>query len=432
MLNILVSGTGTTFNNGNMAMLLGVAKSLQERVQRVSLGVLLRRPERERERLNRYPYNIDCVQGTGSGYLEDGDTFRAIASISVSLIKCALWRLTRRDSILNTETLKWYLKADVVIDLGGDTLTDSTILMTLWNLYPILLALVLKKPVMIYAQTIGPFRSPLTRIATAFILNRVNLTTVRERITLSYLKELGVEDSRFRLTADAAFLLDPCSSDRIDEIFQREQVVLNSRPLIGVSVSRLVSRYAFPDVDSVEEKHVNFVETVAKVLDYLIDRLEAVVLFVPHVVGDGMVAEEVIDSMSHRDNARNLCTEEYSADELKGVIGRCDVFTGARMHSTIASTSMAVPTVALAYSEKAIGIIGMMLGMNDYVVDIRKCNREEFLKQMTEKIENAWLNRHEIKSELKQQVEHVKKQALLNTTLLIDLLQEPEKNATVS
>lgn len=102
------------------------------------------------------------------------------------------------------------------------------------------------------------------------------------------------------------------------------------------------------------------------------------------------------------------------------------------MHSTIASTSMAVPTVALAYSEKAIGIIGMMLGMNDYVVDIRKCNREEFLKQMTEKIENAWLNRHEIKSELKQQVEHVKKQALLNTTLLIDLLQEPEKNATVS
>lgn len=40
------------------------------------------------------------------------------------------------------------------------------------------------------------------------------------------------------------------------------------------------------------------------------------------------------------------------------------------MHATISSTSMLVPTIAIAYSHKIPGVIGEVLG-NEYIIDIR-------------------------------------------------------------
>ncbi|NIN03283.1 MAG: polysaccharide pyruvyl transferase, partial [Hydrotalea flava] len=73
--------------------------------------------------------------------------------------------------------------------------------------------------------------------------------------------------------------------------------------------------------------------------------------------------------------------------ELKGIIGRCDLFIGARMHSNIASISMHVPTVALAWSHKYHGIM-KMVEQEKYVCDIRTTTFNELVS----KINDAWSN----------------------------------------
>ncbi len=73
-------------------------------------------------------------------------------------------------------------------------------------------------------------------------------------------------------------------------------------------------------------------------------------------------------------------TEEMCADELKNVIGHCDFFRGARMHSCIAAASQCIPTVVLAYSPKAKSVFGM-INNESAVVDLKRASTEEVVEQ---------------------------------------------------
>lgn len=72
----------------------------------------------------------------------------------------------------------------------------------------------------------------------------------------------------------------------------------------------------------------------------------------------------------------------YSAPELKWIISRLDWFAGARMHSTIAGISSGVPTMGLAYSDKAYGVFERCR-IGSSVADLRTLDTEQ-LADMTE------------------------------------------------
>ncbi|MCK4824863.1 polysaccharide pyruvyl transferase family protein, partial [bacterium] len=115
---------------------------------------------------------------------------------------------------------------------------------------------------------------------------------------------------------------------------------------------------------------------------------------------------------------------EYMADELKGIIGLCDMFIGCRMHSTIASTSMSVSTIAVVYGHKSHGVIGNMMGQGKYFIEIEKYTPNELLSELKAKIDHAWANRDSISNELKELAEAAKERALLNGSLIKGLLEK--------
>jgi polysaccharide pyruvyl transferase WcaK-like protein len=67
----------------------------------------------------------------------------------------------------------------------------------------------------------------------------------------------------------------------------------------------------------------------------------------------------------------HVLDHQYNQSEVKWVIGKCDWFCGMRMHATIAALSSGVPTAALAYSGKTMGVFASV-GVEDAVVDARK------------------------------------------------------------
>ncbi|GAI33439.1 unnamed protein product, partial [marine sediment metagenome] len=104
---------------------------------------------------------------------------------------------------------------------------------------------------------------------------------------------------------------------------------------------------------------------MAQVVDYLVSRLDAKVILVPEVIGpteasdDRVIGALVLDKVEHKDRALSI-TNEYGPEELRGLIGQCDLFIGARMHANIAAFSMHIPTIAIAYSYKFHGIMKML------------------------------------------------------------------------
>ena len=126
-------------------------------------------------------------------------------------------------------------------------------------------------------------------------------------------------------------------------------------PLVGIALSRLLGhRFRPRDPDQFEA-------LIATVADYLIEQKGVTVILVSHVLGPGeerddrVMARSVYRKLENKTGAR-LLDGDYRPEELKGVIGRCQLFLGLRMHANIAALAMGVPTFAIAYSRKTHGI----------------------------------------------------------------------------
>ena len=133
----------------------------------------------------------------------------------------------------------------------------------------------------------------------------MSLITLREEISRKHLKELGIDKPPIYVSADSAFLLKPAPHQIIKEIMLKEGVDKNNKPLIGISVSKIIAHYGFLDLENNEEKYNRYIDLMSKVAEYLIGNLNATVIFVPHVIGhwgndDRMVADDVINSVKYK------------------------------------------------------------------------------------------------------------------------------------
>lgn len=110
--------------------------------------------------------------------------------------------------------------SDLVVFGGGSLLQDSTSFRSLsYYIAFIYLVKALGKPLVVYANGIGPLRSKVGRRLTGAALRTAKEITLRDPESESVLRDLGVGvDTRVTVTADPAFLLTPSSPSRIAEI----------------------------------------------------------------------------------------------------------------------------------------------------------------------------------------------------------------------
>src|SRR5450432_1643421 len=101
-------------------------------------------------------------------------------------------------------TLACYRSADVVLSAPGGFLHDHYSIEE--RLQGFDLALRLSKPLILVAQSIGPFWKPKSIKRVRQVLNRVSCICLRDDVSSQHLAKCGVEPSKIRITADAAFL----------------------------------------------------------------------------------------------------------------------------------------------------------------------------------------------------------------------------------
>jgi colanic acid/amylovoran biosynthesis protein len=338
----------------------------------------------------------------------------------VHLIECSLIRLFRKfylnyplslDSPLNA-----YLQSDVVINSGGDHLSGEFGKFGLGSYLNICYAILLKKPIVLHGESLGYYRNPIYNTIAKIIFNNVDLILVRENFSKRYLEYNHISNPDIFVTADPAFTLDAANDATLDKIIITEDLKNVSRPLIGINPSGLIGK-----ISGVSEVHL--AQIFADLIDKLISDWNATIVLIPHVYTSNLDDRSAIRLIAERvKNKKKLksITNEYTAQELKGIIGMCDLFIGTRMHATIASTSMLVPTVGIAYSHKMHGIIGEMLGLEDYIIEIENLTYDNLVSV----VHKAWLNREDLKEHLSKKIPIIRENAFQNGKYIKLLLED--------
>ena len=413
MTKILLLGPAGPPNKGNLALLYTTIETINRFVPNVEF-VLSTFGD-----ISRYTQGLNLKEDTRIGQISIREPKYTLISLWY-LCKCILINIFNRFcgyvSISKNSRLFEYYDSDIVINGGGDKMSGE-------GGFPvnpfinILYALLLDKPVVLYGESLGYFSNPVLDSIAKFIFNRTRLILVREEISKKWLDDKDIHNPQIYVTADPAFLLDPVPQSRVFEILSNEGINEIQKPVIGVNPSGLISRFR----EEGQKAEKDIASILAKVIDNLVENLGATIIMIPHVytpnVDDRIAINNIFHKVKNKSKVKTI-KNEYTPQELKGIIGQCDLFIGARMHATIASTSMLVPTVGIAYSHKMHGIIGEMLGQERYVLDIKELDYESLIST----INDAWENKEKIKKELEIKIPMIKEKAMLNGKLVKELL----------
>lgn len=408
MKKILVLSNGNGMNRGNLALLWSTINTIREFVPDTQFVLMYRGSDGSYS-------DMDLQEQEMIGMIDPLKPIRTITSV-LKLIDCLRIRYLNVGflSVSSSSSFFEYVDSDLIVVIGGDTMSGNRGRFDLYTLNPfinIVYALILNKPVILYGESIGNYTNFFIGFAAKTIFNRSKLIIVRDPISKRYL-DINVRNPNVYLTADSAYALDAAPKSRAHEILLEEGVSNNiQRPLIGINMSGYIGKYKKGHDKNKAEEYL--VHTISRTIEQIIETLNAHIIMISHVYDPGSDDRIIINNIyTDIQNAYkskvNVIKGIYSPQELKSIIGLCDLFIGARMHTTIASTSMLVPTIGIAYSHKMHGIIGEMLHQEKYIIDINELTSNKLIDILLD----AWENKDEIKRELEIIVPEMKTKAL--------------------
>ena len=308
--------------------------------------------------------------------------------------------------------------ADAVISTGGDVFSSYYRNLE-HHLTFIRSATRARKPVILLAHSIGPFKSEREQKLFEDAMRKVPLITIRESLSFEYVCKMDLENTNVELTADTAFLLPPANSKIIDRLWQVYHLPFD-KPVVGIAPSQGITYYS----KSSYEAHL---KVLRDLIQYLTRKLDFHVILIPHVRenyvnnNDSILCSQIYRSLDFPSDV-TVISLEHSTEELKGLIKRCDLIIAERMHAAIAALSQSIPALVIGYSIKARGILRDIFGddINKYLVEIDTLS----VQSLKYKVQQILEEQNTISAHLKRIMPRITKFAMKNFDLLEKLLKE--------
>ena len=241
---------------------------------------------------------------------------------------------------------KCFDKCDVIFNLcAGDGFSDIYGFgRVLSETYMTFLAKIKKCPIVLAPQTIGPFKSLSSRAIAKCAMNKCNFIFTRDLQSTECCKDLGVDNKTLEVI-DVALSLP------------YEKVVFKNNGLqIGINISGLLYRGGYN-----EKNYFGLNFEYKKFIISLVEKLSKnyTVHLISHVIGDAGFFEDdyTICKEVHQMFPETILAPRFiSPIDAKNYIAGLDLFSGARMHATIAAFSSGVPVIPISYSRKFNGL----------------------------------------------------------------------------
>jgi colanic acid/amylovoran biosynthesis protein len=279
-----------------------------------------------------------------------------------------------------------FASADVVVSSGGTYLVEN------WDLkdriFDYQLCLLLKRPLVFFTQSLGPFKIPFHRQVFCDIFEKSSLILLRDQASLENVRDLGVKNRQVHVTADAAFAL---ANARALEQRRVSGWALREPPRIAVSVREW--RH-FKQVSPAVGMQA-YLAAVAALSTHLIKNYHAEITFISTCQGiseywtdDSKTADKVAAMLQPciREKAR-VDKNFHGPEELAEMLGHYDLLIATRMHMAILALSVGTPVFAIAYEFKTQELFAR-LGQRASVQNIEDITSDSLIKGIDAFIES--------------------------------------------
>ncbi|MBN2460711.1 MAG: polysaccharide pyruvyl transferase family protein [Candidatus Cloacimonetes bacterium] len=316
------------------------------------------------------------------------------------------------------ETFREMREADVVIIGGGGLIQDqSSFFNLLFHLSRIYLARIARVKIMGYALGVGPLTMKLSRKIATYLLDKIDLITLRDEESLHLLQAMGVRKPVIRVTADPVINYPEINGGR-QRVVKMFSILKKKKIIIGVNLRKifhyrrfipafLTLRKDFLNSSRGLKELQNLLQAIAGVLNRICDQYGAALVFFSMLDEiDGNISKE----MANYIDEKNIMKDVQSPDtvpEMFRLIDTFDLVIGMRLHALIMAFKMKKPIVAVSYSSKVDAFMNS-IDAGAYVNDAYNFNQDVFFTQVSQVIANrkkisAWNAQEYIrKSELER------------------------------
>lgn len=290
-MRIVISGYYGFENIGDEAILYAIIRSLKQFDPRAELVVLSNDPQYTREK-----HGVDAVNR---------------------------WNIKQVAQAVKG--------ADFMISGGGSLFQDQTSHKNIWYYAGVIrLARWLKKPVMVYAQGIGPVKYEKNQRLIKKIFQSVQIISVRDEHSRHALQTFGVSQP-IQLVPDPVMGIDSSSL---------RSEWLSDRDITGKKLAVSIRAWS---------QDQSYLKKVAEALDKLAAKGYAIVFVPMHGSYDEKTSKQLKKLMHHD---AHIAPSHSSINEKMAIIKESDVLLGMRLHALIFAAIGNTPFIALSYDPK--------------------------------------------------------------------------------
>lgn len=254
--------------------------------------------------------------------------------------------------------------ADLLVSGGGSLIQDVTSKNScLYYLGVIFMAVLLRKPVVIYGQGLGPLTDSRNRRLTRWAFNRARAIYVRDDDSHALLREIGVK-TPIEVAPDPVLGID---GDVVDSAKGCE--LLKN---LGYDVSRPLALMALRDWADKDKVH-----EFAALGDELVRSGYAVGLLAMHHDQDDTIAKAV---EAHMSGDAFVITGAYDTPTLFSIFDNAVFVVGMRLHACIIGAALDKRVMAISYDPKVDAFMKMI--HNPHCVPLDEVSAERLCATM--------------------------------------------------
>ena len=291
--------------------------------------------------------------------------------------------------------------SSLLINGGGSLIQDATSTKSLlYYLYIIKLAFKYNIKTMLYANGIGPVMKKSNKKKAAKVLNKVDVITLREKMSLNVLKDMGVENENIQVTSDPSVSIVPSEKKRIAEIFDLEKIPKKAYFIVSVR----------------EWKNFAIESEVSSICDYICENYGLIPVFVPmQTPQDNEISEKCMMGMK---NKAYILKNRYSFNDIIALASGSSLVIGMRLHILMYGANMSVPVIGLVYDPKVEAYLSYL--NQKYNVDIRVMSKEKVCTM----VDDIFQNYEKVTDELSERIKELKELSLENGRIAANLIKD--------
>ncbi|MBW2606220.1 MAG: polysaccharide pyruvyl transferase family protein [Deltaproteobacteria bacterium] len=285
------------------------------------------------------------------------------------------------------EDLELYQTADLIVSTGGTYLVEDYSLTS--RIFDFKISLLMNKPLVLFTQSLGPFRNEPNRRQLRKIFEKSLLIFVRDKTSHNHLEDLNIDMRKVSIFPDVVFASIPelIGPEMRDDLAQRQQSLH-----IAISVRH------WRHFKNTNEQHgmERYIEVMRDIVAHLVRKHSARVTFISTCQGipeywldDSKVAEKIYSGLTEEvKTSIHVDNRFHTPGELTRFLASVDIVISTRMHMAILALIAGTPVMPIAYEFKTIELF-KRLGMGKWTQDIETIDGDSFINSLDSFLEQT-------------------------------------------